>query len=206
MTETVVAGLDVSRETFDRLSALNALLQKWNPAINLVAKSTVADAWTRHIVDSAQLYRLAPSQVGHWADLGSGGGFPGLVIAILAHEMDPQRRVTLVESDQRKATFLRQAARELALTNVTVLSDRIEAVLPLSADVLSARALSSLPQLCVFALRHLSATGLALFPKGAQHRAEIAEAEQNWRFDLSIFPSDTDPSAVVLAMKAIQHV
>lgn len=206
MTETAIAGLDVSRETFDRLTAFHALLQKWNPAINLIAKSTMAEAWTRHIVDSAQLYHLAPAQVDHWADLGSGGGFPGLVIAILAQERDPARRMTLVEADQRKATFLRQAARELGLTRVTVLSDRIEAVPPLSADVLSARALSALPQLCAFGLRHLAAGGLALFPKGAQHRSEIAEAEQDWRFDLSIFPSDTDPSAVVLAMKAIQHV
>lgn len=206
MTALAIAGVSVSRETFDRLTALTALLQKWNPVINLVSKSTLPEAWTRHIVDSAQLYRLAPPHVGHWADLGSGGGFPGLVITILSAELDPQRRMTLVESDQRKATFLRQAVRELGLTQTTVLSDRIESVPPLAADVLSARALSALPQLCDFARRHLGPTGLALFPKGAQHREEIAQAELGWRFDLSIFPSDTDPSAVVLAMKAIQHV
>lgn len=206
MTDTTLAGVDVSRETFDRLTALTALLQKWNPAINLVAKSTVAEAWDRHILDSAQLYRLAPSQLHHWADLGSGGGFPGLVIAILAQEKDPGCRITLVESDQRKATFLRQAARELGLLKVTVLAERIEALSPLAADVLSARALAALPQLCHFALRHLSPTGLALFPKGAQHLDEVAQARHDWHFDLSTFPSDTDPAAVVLAMKAIQHV
>lgn len=206
MTELAIAGVNVSRETFDRLTALTALLEKWNPAINLVAKSTLPEAWTRHVVDSAQLYRVAPPHITHWADLGSGGGFPGLVITILSAELDPLRRMTLVESDQRKATFLRQAVRELGLTQATVLSDRIESVPPLAADVLSARALSALPQLCDFAQRHLGPTGLALFPKGAQHREEIAQAEQGWRFDLSIFPSDTDPSAVVLAMKAIQHV
>jgi 16S rRNA (guanine527-N7)-methyltransferase len=198
--------VNVSRETFDRLTVLTALLEKWNPAINLVAKSTLPAAWTRHVVDSAQLYRLAPPHISHWADLGSGGGFPGLVITILSAELDPLRRMTLVESDQRKATFLRQAVRELGLTQATVLSDRIESVPRLAADVLSARALSALPQLCDFAQRHLAPTGLALFPKGAQHREEIAQAEQGWCFDLSIFPSDTDPSAVVLAMKAIQHV
>ena len=206
MTGLQIAGVDVSRETFDRMTALTTLLQKWNPAINLVAKSTLPDAWTRHIVDSAQLYHLAPSQLGHWADLGSGGGFPGLVIAILSQELDPQRRVTLVESDQRKATFLRQAVRELGLTQVTVQSERIETIPPLVADVLSARALAALPQLCDYGQRHLSPTGIALFSKGAQHREEIAQAGQAWRFDLSIFPSDTDPSAVVLAIKAIQHV
>lgn len=201
----VLAGLDVSRETSHRLESLTALLLKWNPAINLVAKSTVADAWTRHILDSAQIYRLAPEVVAHWADLGSGGGFPGLVIACLAKELDPQRKMTLVESDQRKATFLRQAARQLDLS-VTVLAQRIEEIPALQADVLSARALAALPQLCTFAHRHLASDGLALFPKGAQYRAELTDAGREWQFDLNVVPSETDPAAVILAMKAIAHV
>ena len=206
MTQTSLAGLDVSRETFDRLSLLQALLEKWNPAINLVAKSTLPEAWTRHIVDSAQLYALAPQSVRRWVDLGSGGGFPGLVVAALSAQRDPERRVTLVESDQRKGTFLRQAARELGLTNVSVLSDRIEKLAPLNADVLSARALAALPALCGFAAQHMVADGLALFPKGAHYREEVAAARADWHFDLTTHPSETDPSAVVLAMKAIQHV
>lgn len=206
MTETSLAGVDVSRETFDRLLALQALLEKWNPAINLVARSTLAEAWTRHIADSAQLYRLAPAALPHWADLGSGGGFPGLVIAVLAAEQDPARRITLVESDQRKSTFLRQAGREMALTNLSVLTDRIENVPALQADVISARALAALPALCGFAARHLAPSGLALFPKGAQYQDELAAASRDWRYDVTTHPSETDPSAVVLAMKAIQHV
>lgn len=206
MTEISLAGLNVSRETFNRLTLLQSMLEKWNPAINLVAKSTLPDAWTRHIVDSAQLMTLAPASVLHWADLGSGGGFPGLVVAALSAERDPQRRITLVESDQRKSTFLRQAARELGLTNVSVLSDRIEKLAPLHADVLSARALAALSALCGFASQHMAADGLALFPKGAHYREEIEAAQTDWRFDLVTHPSETDPSAVVLAMKAIQHV
>lgn len=201
-----VAGVDVSRETFDRLEQFHRLLEKWNPAINLVARSTLAEAWTRHILDSAQVYRLAPATVSHWTDLGSGGGFPGLVIAAIAAELDPQRRVTLVESDQRKATFLRQVARELGLSRVNVISDRIEKVEPLGADVLSARALAALPVLCQFSAAHLSPSGLALFPKGASHAQEIAEAGRDWRFDLTVVASETDPAAVILAMKAITHV
>lgn len=206
MTGTEVAGLDVSRETIERLRALTALLLKWNPAINLVARSTLPMAWDRHILDSAQLYRLAPARVAHWADLGSGGGFPGLVIAALAAELDPARRITLVDSDQRKCTFLRQAARELGLTNVHVRSERIDSTEPLGADVLSARALAPLSDLCAFALRHLAPSGLALFPKGANHAEEQAQAGRDWRFRLSVFPSDTDPAAVVLALEAIEHV
>ena len=201
-----VAGLDVSRETLGRLEQLGALLAKWNPAINLVAKSTLPEAWTRHILDSAQLFRLAPDRVSHWVDLGSGGGFPGLVIAVLASEFDSARRVTLVESDQRKATFLRQAAREMGLSNVAVLTDRIEQAAPLAGQVVSARALAPLPQLCAFAQRHLAPGGLALFPKGAKHAEEVAEAGREWHFDLTVHPSDTDSSAVVLELRTIRHV
>ena len=101
------ATLDVSRETIERLKTYEALLRKWTQKINLVARSTLDDLWARHFVDSAQIYRLAPHPVGHWADLGSGGGFPGLVIAIMAMEHQSPARVTLVESDSRKCAFLR---------------------------------------------------------------------------------------------------
>lgn len=205
MSEGALSRLGVSRETADRLKSLEALLKKWNPAINLVAKSTIAEAWDRHIVDSAQLYVHAPAQVAHWADLGSGGGFPGLVIAVLSHELDPARRVTLVESDQRKATFLREAARQLGLT-ITVVADRIESVPPLGADVLSARALAPLTALCGFAKRHLAPDGVAFFPKGATYRQELAEAGRDWQFDVTIHQSEIDPASVVLELKAISHV
>lgn len=202
---SMLGRLAVSRETIGRLRALEALLNKWNPAINLVAKSTLPQAWQRHILDSAQLYAIAPRTVDHWVDLGSGGGFPGLVIAALSAELDPNRRVTLVEVDQRKATFLREAARQLSL-DTAVLSERVEKVAPLAADVLSARALAALPLLCDFATRHLSPDGLALFPKGASYQDELADAARVWRFDVTVHQSDTDPSAVVLEMKAISHV
>ncbi|WP_126975243.1 16S rRNA (guanine(527)-N(7))-methyltransferase RsmG [Frigidibacter oleivorans] len=196
---------DVSRETRDRLETYESLLRKWNPAINLVAKSTLGDLWTRHFRDSAQLFDLCPAGATRWADLGSGGGFPGLVVAILAAERAPGLAVTLVESDVRKAAFLSTVARETGL-NVRVLADRIEAVAPLSADVLSARALAPLPQLLAFAERHLAPGGRALLPKGANHAAEIAEALASWRFDLQKHPSQTDSQAVILEVTGVAHV
>jgi 16S rRNA (guanine527-N7)-methyltransferase len=206
MTNSDVLGrLGVSRETIDRLKAVELLLAKWNPAINLVSKASLSDTWVRHVLDSAQLYRLAPGLINHWVDLGSGGGFPGLIVAIIAAELDPRRRITLVESDQRKATFLRQAAQSVDLS-VTVIADRIERIPPLNADVLSARALAALPELCGFADRHLAQDGLALFPKGATYKDEIAQAGRFWRFDLTVHPSETDSSAVILSLKAIEHV
>ena len=196
---------DVSRETLDRLHRLNTLLAKWNPAINLVARSTLAQAWDRHILDSAQLFQLAPEDARHWVDLGSGGGFPGLVIACLAAELRPQLSVTLIEADQRKATFLRQAAQDLGL-KTRILAQRIELTEPQAADVLSARALAALPALLSFSTRHLVPGGLALFPKGASWREEVEQARKDWHFTLEPHASATDPQGAILAVKAVSHV
>ncbi len=195
---------DVSRETEAALAAFAALVRRWTPTINLVAASTLADLDSRHIADSAQLLPLALPGWTHWADLGSGGGFPGLVIAILARGR-ADVRITLVESDQRKATFLRTAARELALP-VTVHAARAEHLAPLGADVLTARALAPLSQLLPLAHRHLRPGGTALFPKGRRHADEIAEARRSWQFDLTDHPSQTDPEGRILQIERIAHV
>jgi 16S rRNA (guanine527-N7)-methyltransferase len=196
--------LDVSRETMDRLRAFHAIVVKWNSKINLIARSTESDIWTRHIVDSAQIFDLAPSNSQHWADFGSGGGFPGMVVACIAAEKNPDLRVTLVESDQRKCAFLRTASLELGL-KPDILTQRIEAIPPLGADVVSARALASLDQLCAFAHRHLSPHGTALFPKGKTADQEIESARQNWQFRLTRIQSKTDESACLLKLEDLTH-
>lgn len=194
----------VSRETVERLRLLHTLLIKWNPAINLVSRSTVQTAWDRHIVDSTQIYQLGRAD-GHWADLGSGGGFPGLVIACMALGRGDPIRVTLVESDQRKATFLRTASAQLGL-ETNVVSQRIEQVPPLQARTLSARALAPLGVLLGYAARHLSPQGLCLFPKGATWRQEVELARKDWHFDLDVHQSITDGDGAILSVKAISHV
>lgn len=194
---------DVSRETIEVLQLFEALVNKWNPKINLVSKSTVTDIWERHILDSAQLFRLAEFR--HWADLGSGGGFPGIVIAILSKEMANPPNVTLVESDQRKSAFLRSAIRELQL-NANVITQRIEKVEPLEADVLSARALADLPKLLEFAERHLAKDGTALFPKGETWQEEEKSARKLWSYDADIIRSETNPSAAIIRIKDIRRV
>lgn len=199
----LVSGVDVSRETEQKLRQLEVMLAKWNPAINLVAKSTISAAWNRHILDSVQVFDNTSFR--RWVDLGSGGGFPGLVVAVLAAETQPDAQVVLVESDQRKATFLRQAVRALALTT-TVLSERIEALEPLCADRLSARALAPLSELCGFAARHMLPEGAAIFPKGTNWQAEVAEAQKSWEFELDVRPSLVEPGSVVLVIKALSHV
>lgn len=198
-------GLDVSRETLDQLDAYVALLEKWNPRINLVARSTLSQLWDRHFVDSAQIFQYSPENTQHWVDLGSGGGFPGLVVAVLGKELRPDMRVTLVESDTRKATFLRTVIRELSL-QAKVLDSRIEALDPLQADVLSARALADLTALLGFADQHMRKDGMALFPKGATWEKELTDAQQSWRFDHERFTSKTEAEAVIFRIREVAHV
>ncbi len=197
-------GFNVSRETSQALDELESLVSKWTPSINLVAKSTVSDLRNRHILDSAQLFPLAPAAATHWLDLGSGGGFPGLVIAILAREHLPAMVVSLVESDLRKATFLREAVRILGVS-AEIRSERIESLAPQAADVVSARALAPLNLLLDYAARHIHPDGLALFPKGERFEAEIVAARTNWKFQVDSLPSLSDSRAAVLMIRNIQR-
>lgn len=196
--------LDVSRETHARLEAYAKLVEKWNPRINLVSKSSIADLWDRHFLDSAQILKVCPS-FQHWADLGSGGGFPALVLACLTADAPHSPKYTLVESDQRKAVFLRTVIRELGL-NARVLSERVEKLAPLDADVVSARALASLIELLGYAQMHLAEGGVAIFPKGARHAEELNEALEKWTFQVQTHQSVTDPHAVIFQIKDIARV
>lgn len=196
---------DVSRETLERLEAYAELLRRWNPRINLVSGKTIFDLWNRHILDSAQLFDLMPDNSTTWADIGSGAGFPGAVVAILAAERNPGLSVTLVESDLRKATFLRAVSRETS-TRFTVLSERIELIEPLNSDVLSARALAPLTNLLSFAELHLKPEGTALFPKGANVDREMSLALEAWRFRCEMLPSKTAEDAVILRIGDIERV
>ncbi|MGY6633621.1 MAG: 16S rRNA (guanine(527)-N(7))-methyltransferase RsmG [Alkalilacustris sp.] len=196
---------NVSRETRDRLATYASLLASWTQRINLIAPASTSEVWTRHVLDSAQLVVYMPPNALKWADLGSGGGLPGLVIAIIAAETAPQLRVTLVESDQRKAAFLKVAAHHCGV-RVTVVADRAERIEPLGADVISARALAPLPKLLALSHRHLAPTGLAILPKGMQYETELTEAKAVWRFDTNLRPSQTDPSGTILLIKDIAHV
>lgn len=194
-------GVSVSRETIERLESFSALTAKWTKKINLIAKSTVPDIWNRHIVDSAQIYQHAGTAQ-HWVDIGSGGGFPAIVAAIIAKEHHPETRFTLIESDARKCTFLRTAGRELDL-NLYVITQRIEETEPQGADIVSARALGSFANLLPLLERHLSPTGTALLMKGETYAQEIAEVSSDWDFDLTEYPSITNPDSRILSLKRI---
>lgn len=196
---------DVSRETAERLDAFRAIFQKWAKAVNLVSPNTLEDLDLRHIADSAQIARLAPNSARSWTDIGTGGGFPGLIVAAMQAESHPQRIFTLVESDQRKGTFLREAARAMGL-NLRVITARIEDLAPLKTHVLSARALGSLEVLCAHAQRHLASDGLAIFLKGETYAKEVLQAKYaGWTFDVDYKGSMTQPGSVIVLVQNISR-
>lgn len=187
----------VSRETLDRLAAYLALLERWQPRINLVSRTTLAEAGTRHFLDSAQLHPLLPDSARVLVDLGSGAGFPGLVLAMLGVP-----DVHLIESDGRKCAFLREAARVTG-TPVTVHNRRIEAVPPFAADVVTARALAPLDDLLALSEPFLGAAGTALFLKGRQAEDELTLARRHWRMQAEMIDSITEPEGRVLRIREV---
>ncbi len=196
---------DVSRETHERMDVYVDILKKWNTKINLVSRSTIPDIWHRHIQDSVQVFQSFPLDKGLWLDIGSGGGLPGIVVAILAAERSPELKISLIESDSRKCAFLRTIARECGL-NIKINTDRIEKFEPQEADVLSARALSDLSTLLNFSTIHLRTGGTCIFPKGGQWKKEVDNARKEWTFDYEAIKSNTNPEAVILKISGVARV
>lgn len=188
---------DVSRETLDRLTAYADLLRKWQPKINLVGPTTLPDLWQRHFLDSAQLFTLLPEGTRTLADIGTGAGFPGLVLAILGVP-----EVHLIESDSRKCAFLREAARVTG-TAVTVHNKRIEAVTRLACDVVTARALAPLETLLGWAVPLLRPNGHCIFLKGQNVEGELTDTTKYWKMRTERFDSRSDPGGVVLRIGEI---
>lgn len=204
MSSSVTASdLNVSRETFERLELLERELRRWQAIKNLVGPATLDQIWERHIVDSLQLLGLAPDAK-LWLDLGSGAGFPGLVLAIAGAEKG--LKVHLVESNSRKCAFLRHIVRLTGAT-ATVHEARLETVVPGfigRADVVSARALAALAQLLDWTAPLLNAGTIGLFPKGRDAEIELTEARKQWTFEAETLPSSTDSSARILRITSIE--
>jgi 16S rRNA (guanine527-N7)-methyltransferase len=198
---------NVSRETLDRLQVYAGLVRQWQKAVNLVAPSTLPELWGRHFADSAQLAALVPDAAQRHVDLGSGGGFPGLVLAIMRSGRDGARTI-LVESDQRKAAFLREAARQTGIA-VEIVSGRIEKPETQAkvgvVDVVTARALAPLERLFALSVPLCKASPagstVGLFLKGRGVEQEIADARLKWRFAHRLVPSLTQVGAFVVEVR-----
>jgi len=194
------AATDVSRETLDRLETYTALLRKWAPRINLVGRSTLDDLWRRHMLDSAQLYPHLPPHARTLVDLGSGAGFPGMVLAIMGVP-----DVHLIESNQRKCAFLREVARATGI-KVTVHAARAEELVPFPADVVTARALAPLSILLEYAEPFLTPSSVCLFLKGRRYEEELTETQKKWNITHHMFSSLTEPEGGILRLEAVSRV
>ncbi len=197
---------NVSRETLARLEAYAALLAKWQAKINLVGPATLPEVWRRHFLDSAQLYGHLPANARVVVDLGSGAGFPGLVLAIVAEAAGRDITVHLVESDSRKAAFLAEAARAARIAGaIKIQPVRAEALGGrMAADVVTARALAPLDTLLGLARPLVKPDGLCLFLKGEKVAQEIAAAETKWAFQLERVASKSDPGGVILKIRGLK--
>ncbi|HKP24286.1 MAG TPA: 16S rRNA (guanine(527)-N(7))-methyltransferase RsmG [Dongiaceae bacterium] len=194
-------GINVSRETLQRLATYAALLEKWQAKINLVGPATLPDLWRRHFLDSAQLLPLLPVASGTLVDLGSGAGFPGLVLAAMT-----DWRVHLLDSDQRKCAFLRQVAVDCGLVDrVTIHPERIEQVTGIAADVVTARACAPLVELLELAEPFIGEKGTGLFLKGAQAEEELTQAQRRWTMRLDRRESISDPAGVILIVTHLKQ-
>lgn len=199
-----LAAFEVSRETIAKLEVLVAELERWQAIKNLVGPSTLSQVWERHIADSLQLLDYTPDNA-RWLDLGSGAGFPGLVVAVAGAERGIS--VSLVESNDRKCAFLRHVARQTA-TRVTIHADRLERIVPDyrgRTDIVSARALAPLVSLLTWTAPLLKAGTTGLFPKGKEALAELTDAEKQWKFSAEILTSRTDSDARVLRITSLEN-
>ena len=178
-----------------RLESFADLLRKWQRSINLVAAGTLPELWRRHMLDSAVLFPLIPTGVRTLVDLGSGAGFPGLVLAIMGVP-----EVHLIDSDARKCAFLAEAVRLFAPT-ARVHRGRINSIARIPADVVTARALAELDELLGHAKRFLKPDGICLFLKGARAEDELTQARQRWTMAAEAFPNPADSSGKILRIK-----
>ncbi|MEO0397879.1 MAG: 16S rRNA (guanine(527)-N(7))-methyltransferase RsmG [Pseudomonadota bacterium] len=197
--EDFAAEFAVSRETMDRLAAYDATLLDWQSRMNLIARSTIEDRWARHYRDSAQLMRHLPQEAKSLLDLGSGAGFPGLVLTALA--ADQLGAVHLVDSVGKKARFLSAAAEAMELKNVSVSAKRIEALPPSKPDIITARALAALPKLLGLVAPFVGPKTTCLFPKGQHVVDELTEATKSWHMTVEQIPSVTASESVILAIR-----
>ena len=197
-----IKSLNVSRETLKGFYEYKTLLSKWNEKINLVSKNTLVDIWERHFLDSGQIIEHVEASGKRWVDVGSGAGFPGLVVALLLRDRKIDCDLVLVEKNSKKGFFLNEVIRKLNLS-VEVVNDNIDNLEPLNADILTARAFSELNNLIEIAFRHRKKEGICLFLKGENYRMELDKTLNYWFFDYDIVDSLSSSSGKIIRVKKI---
>lgn len=195
---------NVSRGTIQQLEDYEESLQEWQQMMNLVSNASLNNAWERHFEDSVQLFDLLPSDAKTLFDFGSGAGFPGMVLAIMAKELLPNLQVNLVESTKKKTLYLKHVA-DLTNTNVNICNDRIENIKSQKADVITSRAMSSLNDLLNYSEPFCKNNTVLIFPKGKKHQEEIDEAKRKWNFNIEIYASNSSDEGAILLITNLKR-
>ncbi|MDC3087032.1 16S rRNA (guanine(527)-N(7))-methyltransferase RsmG [Paracoccaceae bacterium] len=198
----VIENLNVSRETIKSFNQYETLLCKWNQKINLVSPNTLADLWVRHFLDSGQIINHVDASGKKWVDVGTGAGFPGLVVALLLRDRKIDCDIVLIEKNMKKVFFLNEVIRKLNL-NVKIVNNNIDTIEPLNADILTARAFSELKKLIELTVRHRKQRGVSLFLKGENYRLELDKTLNYRFFDYDIFDSLSNSSGKIIRVKKI---
>lgn len=204
MKNTVIEN-SVSRETLERLKAYEASLHEWQKKFNLVSNASLEDAWNRHFLDSMQLFNFIPKTARTLCDFGSGAGFPGMVLAIMAKEKTPYLKVSLIESIRKKTLYLNEV-NKITEANAVIINDRIENIPPQSFDVITSRAMASLKDLLNYTKKFFGKNTVCIFPKGKSYAEEIAEAEKFWKFDCKIVSSEMSSEGVILIITNLSAI
>lgn len=195
----------VSRETYQKLEQLVALLNEWQAKFNLVSNNSLPDVWQRHIADSAQLFKYLSNQVDSVYDIGSGAGFPALVLAIMAQEQYPRIKFTLIESITKKTLYLNAVKTALSLNNVIIINQRTEDLTLPTADVITARAVASLDKLLEYVFKFTTRQTKLIFPKGRSFREELEAAGKMWNFKLEVCKNEISDDGVVLLLENLRR-
>ncbi len=194
---------DVSCETFYQLKTYQSLLEEWQVKFNLVSSSSIKDAWNRHFLDSAQLFQYIPKEAKNMIDFGSGAGFPGMVLAIMAKEKTPYLKVVLVDSIRKKTVYLKEVAQKTN-TSVDIINDRIENIPNQKFDIITSRAMTSLSDLLKYSYPFCHKGSLCIFPKGKNYALELKEAHSKWNFKCVIKASEQSEEGKILIVSNIR--
>ncbi len=203
--DNFITTYNVSRETYQKLEKLVGLLQVWQEKFNLVSRNSLSDVWMRHIADSAGLFKYITPEVNSVYDVGSGAGFPALILAIMAQETRSSMRFTLIESVTKKTLYLKTVKDELDLNNVTVINARTEGLDLPPADVVTARAVAALDKLLNYVFKLTTCRTKLIFPKGKSYQIELKKAFKNWNFNLSVQPNEQSADGVILLLENLRR-
>ena len=199
-----IKNLGIGEQEYLKLQNFVALLAEWNEKMNLVSKNSFADVWVRHVLDSAQLITYLPKNLKHLVDIGSGAGFPAIVLAILVERKMPEAKLTLVESITKKTVYLNDVVQKLGLKNVEIINDRVENIgkntVFKDVDVITARAVAQLDVLCSYAKHIGNANTKLLLLKGQKWAEEDTLAQNHWQYDLTIYPNKYCLDGVVMEL------